>query len=168
MSDAQHPTQSVAERVQGQLAAVQGVIAVAVRAQADVPDLDTVRAQAEHDVVSQNGNYPPAPMIEKRVDELMAQALNADAPPFPHVQSGTPELCRYLRSLTDLLAPVDEDRIDAKIQMNVGAMRLVAESWDHLDDPPLLVAVAIPQNHPGVKSLMRALRRVRKKNQKAQ
>lgn len=166
MSDvAQHPLEPTAVLVEGQLAKLQGVIAVAVRAQATPLTVDEIRARAEHDVVSGNGNYVPEELVQKRVDELVADSMNAVAP-FPHVESGTPELCRYLRGLTDLLAPVDEDRIDAKIHMNIGAVRMVAESWDEADDAPLLVAVAIPQTHEGVKSLMRALRRVRKNSKR--
>lgn len=165
MSDAQHPVRIIATTVERQLASIQGVLAVAVRAQAEPLSVEQIRAQAEHDVVSQAGNYPPEEMIQERVDELVSQTFQGPAP-FPHVVSGPSELCHYLRGLTDLLAPVDEDRLDARVEMKIGAVRMVAESWDQADDAPLLVAVAIPQKHEGVKSLMRALRRVRKNNKK--
>jgi len=88
--------------------------------------------------------------------EKEATAIIAEqASPFPHVLEGTVDgLENYLVKLTDMLAPGDDPRIDARI----GETRLVAEEWDSL-----VIAISIRVCHPGNKSLSRRLRAVRRK-----
>ncbi len=164
-----HPHEDLARLVLAQLARIPGVVACAVRAQGDpLPTPTEVRTAVEaladgrpsHDGLDKSAWVKRE--FAKETERLEALAREVP-PPFPHVHDGAPELVHYLRGLTDLLAPVDEDRVDAKVELKVGAMRFVVESWHEGGDAPLLVGVAIPQNHPGVKSLMRGIRRVRKK-----
>lgn len=169
-----HPHEHLARTVCAQLSTVPGVLACAVRAQADPPKTpEEVRETVEHAAAQSEGlrtDQEKRAWVEHQVAHAIEhnEQLSKTAPaPFPHVcDDGAPELCHYLRGLSDLLAPVDEDRIDAKIELKIGATRFVAESWHEAGDAPLLVAVAIPQNHAGVKSLMRGLRRIRKKNRR--
>lgn len=163
-----HPHEAVAQTILTQLAKIQGVYASVVRAQADpFPTPTEIRTAVE--ALADVGDVGPdkSAWVERefaKETERLEVLVRAAPSPFPHLTDGAPELCHYLRGLTDLIAPVDEERIDAKVEFKVGAMRFVAESWHDVGDAPVLVAVAIPHNDPGVKSLMRGIRRVRKKN----
>lgn len=158
-----HPHEHLAHNVRKQLSRISGVIASAVRAQADPPPTpEEVRPVVEAELTATMGNYLPPNAVDDAVHERVAERVWAAPPPFPHACDGKPELLHYLRGLTDLLAPVDEYCIDARVTVKIGAVRFVAQSWNEADDPPLLVAVAIPLSDTGVKSLMRSLRRVRK------
>ena len=174
----QHPHHDTASFVRHQLSNIPGVIACAVRAHADPPKSpQEIRDDAEsaYDEMAAEGIGddlgPKSEWVKEAArhrTEDMQKHLAAAPAPFPHFTDGPQELVHYLEGLTNLLAPSDDQRIDAKIEVKVGAVRFVAESWDEASDAPLLIAVAIPQNHSGVKSLMRILRRVRKKNRTPQ
>lgn len=143
-----HPTQSIADRVAADLLNIGGVISSCVRA---VPVAPKTPTQMRSDI--------PATSADLILEEAAARRQLEDAPaPFPHAVCGSSaaDITYYLKRLTDLLGPGHDPQLDAK----VGALRFRTESWDRVG---LIVAVAIPAQDRGSKSLIRGLRRVRMK-----
>lgn len=156
-----HPHEPMAKKALELLLDISGVFAVVIRAQADAPRTPTeIRTQVERAAEQSTGLENPRAWIESQIahaTEHLKTLVRTAPPPFPHLTEGTEDLAHYLSGLTDLLGPGYDDRIDARI----GATRMVSESWDYL-----IVAVAVPVNGEGNKSLSRGLRRARRKVEK--
>jgi hypothetical protein len=148
-----HPNQAAAQSALTYLLQIQGVYAASVRGVADSFQTPTeIRAWIE----KEHPDLPRAAvetLIERHM-ELEQKTLDKTPSPFPPVDHGHEEIAYYLRAACNMLGPQHDERLDLK----VGEIRILAESWRDL-----IVAIAIPVRDPGVKSLVRGLRRARKK-----
>jgi hypothetical protein len=155
--------ESIFAQTANELTRINGVFACAVR---DFPSPPSTEQLRERALNSLRFSWPPTapPPTPADIDARMTVEadLFLERPPFPErgaiggnlISLTDQSLYRYLRGLTNLLATGDDERIDAR----VGQTRIVAEAWKHL-----IVAVAIPSADPAIKSLIRNLRRVRKR-----